>query len=889
MPKDVSDADPTHFRASLPGEDGESVGSREAATPHVEAGSRERMRAQGRFLFRGSEKLYVRGVTYGTFRPGPDGEPFPAPGVVRNDFSLMASVGVNALRTYTVPPAWLLDEAGRHGLHVMAGLPWEQHVTFLDDRRRATGIVGQVRQGVRSCAGHPSLLCYSLGNEIPSSIVRWHGRRRVERFLHRLYEAAKDEDPDGLVTYVNYPTTEFLELPFLDLVSFNVFLESRDRLEGYLARLHNLAGDRPLVMTEIGLDARRHGEDAQAESLAWQLEASFASGCAGAFVFSWTDEWHRGGHEIRDWEFGITTRERKPKPALTAVRKAFDRVPVPPDPDPPRISVVVCTYNGGETVAETIERLLELRYPDLEVIVVIDGSTDETIRIVERHDEVRMIRTENRGLSAARNTGLEAATGEIIAYIDDDAYPDLHWLDYLAAAFRNGDFVGVGGPNLAPPEDPFLAQVVANAPGGPTYVLITDVEAEHIPGCNMAFRRDAMRAIGGFDPRFRTAGDDVDICWRLQGAGGRLGFHPGAVVWHHRRPSLRRYWKQQVGYGRAEALLEGKWPEKYNRAGHYAWQGRVYGPGLTRPLWLGRGRVYFGPWGSAPFQSLYQPAPGTLASLPLMPEWHFLVLLLAGVVVLGALWEPILLWGLPLLALVLGLPALQALRSAAEARIPERIRGRADRARFRLVTALLHGVQPVARLWGRLKLGLTPWRNRGVKGWVLPWPRNRRLWSESWRASSEWLAALDARLRAAGVPVLTGGAFDRWDLEVRAGLLGSARMVSAVEEHGEGRQLVRFRVWPRLRVGAAFPIAAVGGLAAVASGAAAWIAATAFAAGTAWLVMLLVRECGGAMAAIVSHLDAMEAEERLDGLPRVQAGRESPAGAGCAPPEMTHP
>ncbi|MEJ7678557.1 MAG: glycosyltransferase family 2 protein [Segetibacter sp.] len=77
--------------------------------------------------------------------------------------------------------------------------------------------------------------------------------------------------------------------------------------------------------------------------------------------------------------------------------------------------------------------------------------------------------------------------------------------------------------------------------------------------------------IGGFDPVYRAAGDDVDVCWRIQEAGYTIGFHPSALVWHHRRNSLEAYWKQQYGYGKAEALLESKWPEKYNGFGHLTW------------------------------------------------------------------------------------------------------------------------------------------------------------------------------------------------------------------------------------------------------------------------------------------------------------------------------
>ena len=130
------------------------------------------------------------------------------------------------------------------------------------------------------------------------------GGGAFESFLERLYKAVKEVDPEALVTYVNFPTTEYLELPFIDFVSFNVYLETREKLEGYLARLQNLAGEKPLVMAEIGLDSMRNGQDAQASTLEWQIRSTFATGCSGIFVFSWTDEWHRGGFDIEDWGSG---------------------------------------------------------------------------------------------------------------------------------------------------------------------------------------------------------------------------------------------------------------------------------------------------------------------------------------------------------------------------------------------------------------------------------------------------------------------------------------------------------------------------------------------------------------------------------------------------------
>src|SRR5262245_16074084 len=106
----------------------------------------------GKFLFVHGEKLYIRGVTYGTFSPDSASGQFPAPEIVDQDFAQMAAAGLNAVRTYTAPPRWLLDVAESHGLFVMVGLPWEQHITFFDDQRTRS-IEARLREEVRSCAG----------------------------------------------------------------------------------------------------------------------------------------------------------------------------------------------------------------------------------------------------------------------------------------------------------------------------------------------------------------------------------------------------------------------------------------------------------------------------------------------------------------------------------------------------------------------------------------------------------------------------------------------------------------------------------------------------------------------------------------------------------------
>jgi GT2 family glycosyltransferase len=763
-------------------------------TPVSTACSISRPEVRGKFIFSGAEKIYVRGVTYGTFRPDDQGNEFHDRESVAHDFAEMVDHGINAVRTYTVPPRWFLDLAAGYGLRVMIGLPWQQHVTFLDDPQQTESILNTVRAGVRACAGHPAVLCFAIGNEIPATMVRWYGARRIERFLKELYCVGKAEDPEALFTYVNYPSTEYLNLSFLDFICFNVYLERKEKLEDYLARLQNIAGEKPLLMAEIGLDSQRHGEDRQAEVLAWQVRTAFASGCIGAFVFSWTDEWFRGGFDIEDWDFGLVTREREPKAALSSVARVFNEVPFPRERNWPRISVVVCSYNGARTIRDCLVGLRDLDYPNYEVIVVNDGSKDRTAAITEEFG-FQLISTGNRGLSSARNTGAEAASGEIVAYIDDDAYPDPQWLSYLADTFMTSEHAAVGGPNIAPPGGGFISECVAHSPGGPVQVLVSDREAEHIPGCNMAFRKSALMKIGGFDPQFRSAGDDVDVCWRLQDRGWTIGFNPSAMVWHHRRNSVRMYWKQQQGYGKAEALLEAKWPERYNAAGHLTWAGRLYGNGLTRMLGFKRSRIYHGTWGSALFQSIYEPAPGTFWSLPLMPEWFLLTFVLASMTVLGFSWRPLFVCG-PLFVFTAGALCVQAARSAAHASFSKDSNSWQKFAKYWL-TALLHLAQPLARLIGRLRHGLTLWRKRGELGFVFPWPRSFTIWSEEWQPAENWLESLEEGFRSEGSIVRRGGDFDRWDLEVRGGLFGCARMLMAIEEHGAGKQLVRFRAWPK--------------------------------------------------------------------------------------------
>jgi hypothetical protein len=371
----------------------------------------------------------------------------------------------------------------------------------------------------------------------------------------------------------------------------------------------------------------------------------------------------------------------------------------------------------------------------------------------------------------------------------------------------NSDHAGMGGPNIAPEEDGPIATCVANAPGGPVHVLVSDEIAEHIPGCNMSFRRSALLEVEGFDPIYRAAGDDVDLCWRIQDKGYTIGFHPSAFVWHHRRNSIKAYWRQQKGYGKAEALLEGKWPEKYNGFGHVTWGGRIYGNGLTLPIKWRKDHVFHGTWGSAPFQSVYQRADSFWAALPLMPEWYLFTGLLAVTGLLGIFWHPLLWAWLPFCISAIVVVTQAAISASANVSLPPE---KKNNPKYRLLIIYLHLIQPAARLYGRITHGLTPWRKRGAGvRWGQLFNFGARIfthWSESWHAAEDWLSDIEQQLSELRVGLKRGGSFHRWDLQASTGLFAKARCLLTIEEHGGGKQFLRFKCWPVYTLNSFIPL-----------------------------------------------------------------------------------
>ncbi|HHY84275.1 MAG TPA: glycosyltransferase [Verrucomicrobia bacterium] len=753
-----------------------------------------RVTVDGKFFRLGDAKFFIKGVAYGPFAPNAAGEPFASPEQTALDLTRIDELGANVVRVYHVPPRWFLDMAAERRLKVLVDIPWNKHLCF-DSAQRRQEARDAVRRAVYTTARHPAIFAYSVGNEIPPDIVRWIGGAAVSDFIDELVLEAKQADPQCLCTYTNFPPTEFLDPRCTDFVCFNVYLHHEAAFRNYLARLQLAADARPLVLGEFGIDSIREGETRKCEILSWQIEQSFRGGLAGTVIFAFTDEWYRDGRMVEGWEMGLTTADRRPRESFHAVQTQFGQAPYFPLPRYPRVSVVVAAYNTERTLGTCLGSLRRLNYPDYEVILVDDGSTDGTNRIASNYPEVRYHRhSSNLGLSAARNTGIAAATGEIIAFTDADCRADEDWLYYLVGTLLESRFAGAGGPNLLPPDDSAIGAVVMASPGGPAHVMLNDREAEHVPGCNMAFFRWALEEIGGFDPIYTKAGDDVDVCWRLQQAGHRIGFSPAAFVWHYRRSTIAAYLKQQKGYGEAEALLVRKHPEHFNFFGGGIWRGRIYGPAkigveVQGPV------IYRGLFGSAGFQKLYATGPATTLMLSTTLEYHLFVTL--PVWILSAVFPRL----LPVAAAVLLLPVALCGLAAFQASLPR------NKAHWwsRPLVGLLFFLQPIVRGWARYRgrLAVHPpalaarqsldsiaLRNSGQS------LREVQYWAQNRLDRLEFVKAILGRLDERHWPHRPDSGWNDYDVEIYGSRWSNLQLTTLAEDHPGNRQMIRCRLRP---------------------------------------------------------------------------------------------
>ena len=221
----------------------------------------------------------------------------------------------------------------------------------------------------------------------------------------------------------------------------------------------------------------------------------------------------------------------------------------------PSVSIVVPAYNAEHTIGPLLDSLVKLDYPEYEVIIVNDGSTDRTREIVEQYP-VRLINQTNRGASAARDAGLRAASSEIVAYVDSDVSATPGWLKHLVGPLTDPTIAATTGRTV------FLRNEKCAS-----WIRSLDIERRNAHrkvytrlanGPNAAFRRDLLLKVGGFDPKWYHA-EDTEVSYRLWELGYRIQYVPDAVVHHVPEEDWRTYLRKRYRDAKAFTRMLGKY------------------------------------------------------------------------------------------------------------------------------------------------------------------------------------------------------------------------------------------------------------------------------------------------------------------------------------------
>jgi len=296
------------------------------------------------------ERFIVQGVHYGPWRPGtgPNKQhAYPSLEGIASDFELIRHANANTLLIYDAPSA-VVDLAHKHGLKVI-------YVFALDwwsvGGPAQAEMTRQIADRVTKLRDKPALFAWILGNEVPGQVLQERGTERIVAGLKELYAAIKAADPHHPISYANWPPGAGLELPFLDFVSFNVYPLWPPEVVAtgfgrYIAtKLQRIAGDRPLLISEFGVNTIEAGEEEQSRLLKSSWEELLHAGAAGGVVFEFADEWWKNYNNPArpgDWwtrvdvpddelrhdadpeeNYGIVRADRTAKPAFAVVSEMF--------------------------------------------------------------------------------------------------------------------------------------------------------------------------------------------------------------------------------------------------------------------------------------------------------------------------------------------------------------------------------------------------------------------------------------------------------------------------------------------------------------------------------------------------------------------------------------
>jgi hypothetical protein len=402
-------------------------------------------------------------------------------------------------------------------------------------RSRFAELVSRVAHAGNVYRSHPGLMGYLI--DFPLEPDTSHESsclitvKTVRRRLCTLVSVLKQHAPNALVAIKRGEGSLAPTMAEEDFLYCSTARLEERRLRPWIQNLHRLAGPRPVVIEFAPGSSRQ--DEAVAEA--------FGAGAAGVVAPSVP------APPSRDW-LGI----RMLRPAETMPFASLDGAGPPQPTSCPLVSVVVCARGGERTMPRCLESLSRLAYPNFEVVIVAGGGGAGVSEVIAQFPQFRVIGQSKPGLGAARNAGLQAARGEIVAFVEPDFAVDSDWLTFMVRAMQEGQLDACCGPAYVPPQTAKLATCVAGARSSLSLTSFGDAMARS----NLTFTKDALRRAGGFEGKYETFDADVDLCRKIEGTGAKLGYSPAALVWDFRPDTLRTYLSRQGSYGRVDAKLK---------------------------------------------------------------------------------------------------------------------------------------------------------------------------------------------------------------------------------------------------------------------------------------------------------------------------------------------
>lgn len=270
------------------------------------------------------------------------------------------------------------------------------------------------------------------------------------------------------------------------------------------------------------------------------------------------------------------------------------------------ISVIIIDYKRRNPyLEETLSALSKQTFKDFEVILICDHPTNYHFKnLVQKHYDGAYTSPAKK-----RDDGAALAKGQILAFLDDDAYPDSKWLEKIADKFESHEnLVAIGGPGITPPHVSLAeaasgwvsASPLGSGPYGYRFMAAPSREVDDYPSMNLAVRKSVFNSVGGYDTNY-WPGEDTKLCLDLINTGGKIRYYPDVLVYHHRRPLFKKHLIQNGQFGLHRGFFARVLPQTSARLSYFAPSALLLGwiylliasfnPTISIPILINTGKI----------------------------------------------------------------------------------------------------------------------------------------------------------------------------------------------------------------------------------------------------------------------------------------------------------